>query len=146
MNGEAIYRNKLASHYRPVVQMESSRRDRWTDGMSLALRNFKTQTSSTDPASVLVEMGIPVDSDQREPRLLEVSHELLLSAKIALQDFTLIDKRGLTGILDVHALHIVITQLSARVFVLWMRYYYNNVYTNLLNRPKHVPEFPRRST
>jgi hypothetical protein len=90
MNGEAIYRDKLASHYRPVVHTESSHRDSWIDGMSLALRNAKTQTSSTDPASVLSEMGIQVDSYRREPHLLEVLPESLLAANVALQDFTLI--------------------------------------------------------
>jgi hypothetical protein len=90
MNGEAIYRDKLPSHYRPVVLTESSHPDRWIDEMSFALRDSKTQSCNIDPANVLADMGVEVDRYQRHPHLLQVSPTALVAAEVALQDFTLV--------------------------------------------------------
>jgi hypothetical protein len=89
MNGEAIYRDKLPSHYRPVVLTESSHPDRWIDEMSFAFRDTETNNCNTDPAHVLAEMGIKVDIYRRQPHLLQVSPTSLIAAGVKLQDFTL---------------------------------------------------------
>jgi hypothetical protein len=90
MNGEAIYRDKLPSHYRPVVVTELSHSDHWIDEMSLALRDSKTQNCNTDPADVLTEMGFKVDRYERHPHLLHVATKALVAAGVTLQNFELV--------------------------------------------------------
>lgn len=90
MNGEAIYGDRLPSHHRPVVLTELSHPDRWIDEMSFALRDAKTEDCNTDPALVLTETGIEVDSYQRQPHLRQVSRNALIAGGVALQEFELV--------------------------------------------------------
>jgi hypothetical protein len=88
MKGEAIYGDKLPSHYRPVSQTD--RYSDLIDGYDYALHDSRAQTFRTDPAEVLTEMGFNVESYQRAPHVLEVLPEILRDAGVSLQDFFLV--------------------------------------------------------
>ncbi|KAF1848166.1 HET-domain-containing protein [Cucurbitaria berberidis CBS 394.84] len=82
MMGEAIYGSKLPSHYRPVKPLEGP--------SEYVLYDPKTQTLKTEPAEILMEMGIKVENHPEDSSLIEVLPETLRAAGVALQEFTLI--------------------------------------------------------
>lgn len=88
MRGEAIYGNGLPTHYRPLKHRD--RKKRLIDLYLVAMYDPETDTLKDDPAEILKEAGISVDSYRREPHLLEVSRETLLAAGIPIKDFVLV--------------------------------------------------------
>jgi hypothetical protein len=89
MNGELIYGTKLPSTWETVTDHVSGVEHR-IDGWPRAFHDTETHELRTDPAEILNEMGIKVDSYQREPHRLEVLPETLRGAGIPLQDFVLV--------------------------------------------------------
>lgn len=88
MDGEAIYGNKLPRHYQSIRRPEE-----WIfliNGRDFALHDLETGDFKTDPAEILTEMGIKVESYQRNPHLLKVLPETLRAAGVALEDFVLV--------------------------------------------------------
>ncbi|KAH8725744.1 hypothetical protein GQ44DRAFT_202306 [Phaeosphaeriaceae sp. PMI808] len=85
MMGEAIYGENFPSYWTSVYH------DRMTsiDGYINGLYDPKTKTLKTNPAEILTEMGIKVESYQRKPHLLEVLPETLRAAGIQLEEFIL---------------------------------------------------------
>lgn len=88
MNGEAIYGRPLPKHYRPV--WEFGRAGLRIDNGNHVIYSTETETTIDNPAQILTEMGIKVETYQREPHILEVFPESLEAAGVALQNFTLV--------------------------------------------------------
>jgi hypothetical protein len=87
MHGEAIYRNKLPNHYRPFHAQDE---ETPINGWRYALYDPKTSTRKTDPAQILQEAAIEVESYQREPHRLEVLLQTLKKAGVAVEYFNLV--------------------------------------------------------
>jgi hypothetical protein len=88
MNGETIYGNQIPSQYRPVEHTAGS--DTWIDGWPHGMYDPETATLKTNPAEVLQEAEIKVESYQRKPHRLEVLPETLIAAGVALEHFDLV--------------------------------------------------------
>ncbi|KAF2826061.1 hypothetical protein CC86DRAFT_324930 [Ophiobolus disseminans] len=90
MEGEAIYGDKLPLHW---FTLEHGKKDAegsyWIDGHRNGFYDSKSQTLETNPAKILTDMGIKVESYQRRPHRLEVLPETLRAAGIPLREFLL---------------------------------------------------------
>jgi hypothetical protein len=97
MHGEAIYGIRLTSHYRPVIHELLRGHPRglpsffsWIDGWNLGMYDPQTKTLKTDPAEILQEAGIKVESYQSKPHRLEVLSDTLIAVGVALEYFDLV--------------------------------------------------------
>ncbi|KAH7353158.1 hypothetical protein BKA66DRAFT_475792 [Pyrenochaeta sp. MPI-SDFR-AT-0127] len=88
MMGEAIYGDRLPSHYRSVERKD--RQGDLVDGYRVGLYDSKTETIKSNPDEILKDMGIEVENYKIYPHKLEVLPEKLRAAGVALQDFTLV--------------------------------------------------------
>lgn len=88
MKGEALYPGSFANRYKSV-QWGEGEYD-LVDGYPYALQDLETGKLRTDPAELLEEAGIKVESYQRRPHRLEVLPETLRAAGINLTEFTLV--------------------------------------------------------
>jgi hypothetical protein len=90
MNGEAIYGDKLPSHWRAVQHYRdnngSNRIDLYFNGF------YDTQMDHLriDPAEILTQMGIKVENYQRYPHRLVVLPETLRAAGVPFREFILV--------------------------------------------------------
>lgn len=92
-NGEAIYGDRLPAHW-IAVQLNEGDEDgpSWVDGRPRALYDPEMKSLKADPAAILKEMGIKVETHQRGNSTsfrLEVLPETLRAAGVSLQDFIL---------------------------------------------------------
>jgi hypothetical protein len=91
MHGEAIYRDRLPKSYKPVwVAEHSDLHVNLIDEYDYALHDTAKDVMIVDPASVLEEVGIKVESYQRYPHKLVVSSQALQAADVAIEEFALI--------------------------------------------------------
>ncbi|CBY01644.1 hypothetical protein IAQ61_003456 [Plenodomus lingam] len=89
MRGDTIYRNRLPKHCH-FVWRESWKNDELIDDSRCALYNPETGEYKTNPAEILEEVGIKVESYQRDPHKLIVLPETLRAAGIPLKDFVIV--------------------------------------------------------
>jgi hypothetical protein len=89
MGGELIYGTKLPSTWEPVIDDVSGEKH-YIECWRRAFHDTATHTLRTNPAEILAEVGIKVESYQRKPHRLEVLPETLRSAGIPLRDFILV--------------------------------------------------------
>ncbi|KAF2851966.1 HET-domain-containing protein [Plenodomus tracheiphilus IPT5] len=88
MHGEAIYGNKLPDQWQFVWRQEYAEDD-LVDDYPHTLYDAETGTTRSNPAEILEEVGIKVESYQRDPHRLVVLPETLRAAGIPVEDFVL---------------------------------------------------------
>ncbi|KAF1921571.1 heterokaryon incompatibility protein-domain-containing protein [Ampelomyces quisqualis] len=91
MEGEAIYGCNALSH-RQAVRCEKEVFDMsgLIDSQQLGMYNYETGELSQEPAEILEEMGIKVESYQDYPHRLEVLPETLRAAGVRMREFLLV--------------------------------------------------------
>ncbi|KAI8933258.1 hypothetical protein NX059_009889 [Plenodomus lindquistii] len=89
MHGEAIYRNRLPDRWRFVYRLEW-KDEELIDDYPLALYDPKTGETRSDPAEILEECGIKVESYQQHPHRLIVLPETLRAAGVPVEEFILV--------------------------------------------------------
>jgi hypothetical protein len=89
MHGEVIYRDQLPHQFRPVWNIDANEDDA-IDNWAVVMYDPDTQDLHTDPAKLLQQAGIKVESYQRKPHRLEVLPETLRETGVDLKTFTLV--------------------------------------------------------
>jgi len=87
MRGEAIYGDKLPSHWRAVTHDLDYEA---IDNGALALYDPETSALLTNPAKLLTDAGIKVEEYQKDPHVLKVLLETLRATGIPLQEFLIV--------------------------------------------------------
>ncbi|OAL05549.1 HET-domain-containing protein [Phaeosphaeriaceae sp. SRC1lsM3a] len=91
MEGQAIYGCGEMSQRRAVrLRLEEIELQHIIDGQTLGMYDEKSRKLSTNPAEILTEMGIKVESYQRFPHRLQVLPETLRAVGVDLQEFILV--------------------------------------------------------
>ncbi|KAH7122643.1 hypothetical protein B0J11DRAFT_608125 [Dendryphion nanum] len=88
MAGETIYRGRLPTYYNSVKH--STAIPKHIDGWRRAMLNTETEELIHNPAAILEEAGIKVESWQERPHVLEVLPETLRAEGLELEDFVII--------------------------------------------------------
>ncbi|KAH7067231.1 heterokaryon incompatibility protein-domain-containing protein [Paraphoma chrysanthemicola] len=91
MGGEAIYGENMPAHWKSVTHDNRGENDcSFIDGKLNGMYDPESNILRTDPGKILEEMGIKVESYQRNPHRLVVLPETLRAAGVPLQDFILV--------------------------------------------------------
>lgn len=88
MSGEAIYRGQCSACQ--AMEPREGEQEALIDRYRVALHDPDTDRSRTDPAELLEEAGIRIESYQRAPHKLPVLPETLRAAGKRLVDFVLV--------------------------------------------------------